>query len=75
MLIGCDRTINCQGERYGGDLSMLTLLYLRFSGLSSWFSAAVYRLAHLRLYARLLLMAGGGRTIYSTGKELKERTS
>ena len=38
MLIGCDRTFNCQGERYGGDLSKLTLLYLRLSGLSSWFS-------------------------------------
>ena len=37
MLGGCDRAINYRGEMYGRDLSELTLLYLRLSGLSSVF--------------------------------------
>ena len=75
MLIGCDRAINCQGERYGGDLSKLTLLYLRLSGLSSCSFAAVYRSAHLRLYAliyRLWQVVGGRFTARAKNSEKEQ---
>ena len=64
--VGCDRAINYRGESYGRDLSKLTLLYLRLSGLSSGFCGCL---------GVGTLEAGSGRTIYRTAKKLKERTS